>query len=467
MSFSEIAQELGLSTTWESDIDMWGRRIKLYRDYVDGNHRGDLTTRMRDMLRITGDDTDTEFNINYCNMVVQTIADRLVIGAVQAEKATDWVANLLDWNSIEALQMDVHEAVIRDGDTYVMVGYDDANEIPKLSHELAWDGDVGVIPIYDPSNTLIIAALKVWWSVHETVEDGNRVVKPRQRCNLYLPNMIYRYWYDSWELIDEARWDVGYVPLVHFRHNGRANLARGISEIAPILGLQDSLNRTLVSMTMTSELSAFGIRVAIGFPAPDKVEPGMWVEIVERDANNNPIGVSSDKQVDVRELNATPLVQYIEQADFIINQISTITRTPIARMGSDASSGESLKQREIGLVAKVKKAQIRLGEAWVWAIELAGMVSRAYGKSNIAPDDMGAVMVRWQNAEIRNDNDVVANAKQVRDDVSKREYLRLLAPVFGWDDDAIERIVTEKKQETLDMLGGLNGFGAGGRIGIN
>jgi hypothetical protein len=418
---------------------------------------------MKEMLRISGGD-DTEFNINYCNMVVQTIADRLVIGSVQSEKASDWVGAMLAWNSIESLQMDVHEAVIRDGDTFVMVGYDDVDNMPKLSHELAWDGEVGVVPIYDPSNTLIIAALKVWWAVYDTIDENNkRVVMPRQRCNLYLPDMVYKYWFDTWELIEESEWAVGYVPLVHFRHNGRANLARGISEIAPILGLQDSLNRTLVSMTMTSELSAFGIRVAIGFPAPTGVTPGMWIEVLERDADGNPIGLSNDKNVDVKELNATPLVQYIEQADFIIGQISAITRTPLARMGSDASSGESLKQREIGLVAKVKKAQVRLGEAWMWAVELAGMVSQAYGRANVAPD-LGTIVVRWANAEVRNDNDVVANARQVRDDVSKREYLRLLAPVFGWDDEAIDKIVADKRGETLDVLGAINGFGGNGRV---
>jgi len=460
--FELIAMMLGLNTTWVTDVNTWGARVLLYRQYAEGNHRANLSDNMRQMLRITG---DTEYNINYCNTIVQTMVNRLVVAGIDAEASTEWVKAMLDWNSFDVLQMDIHEAVVRDGDAYLMVGFDEDGQYPKLSVELAWDGTVGVVPIYDPSNTNIIAAVKIWWASRETVnEEGVSSIVPMRRCNLYLPNAIRRYWWDGGEFISEDEWRVGYVPLVHYRNNTRTNTWQGISEIAPALGLQDSLNSVLVSMTMASELSAFGINVAFGFKSPSTVAPGAWIQVGNEDNNGNVLPIPNDQLVDVKQLSASPLVQYIDQAHFIIDQMAMITSTPLAKMGSDNVSGESLKQREVGLLAKVKKAQTRFAEAWVWAVELAFKVSAEYSKSNIAPSNPVKLMVKWQNAEVRNDAEVIKNVLAVQNVFGEDEALRLLAPVFGLDEATVQRIIDNKQQKTLNLLNGINGFGANGRI---
>jgi hypothetical protein len=69
---------------WLVETDDWGDRVKLFRDYYDGNHRSKLTGNMKRMLRISGDAHD-QFNENYCGLVVDTYADRLLVERMQGD----------------------------------------------------------------------------------------------------------------------------------------------------------------------------------------------------------------------------------------------------------------------------------------------------------------------------------------------------------------------------------------------
>ena len=459
--FATIALELGLGSAWTSEVADWGKRVDLYRKYYDGDHRANLSARMAKMLRIT---EQKEFNINYCLPIIQTMANRLTVARIDAEDSDGWIDRLLAWSNFESLQMDIYEAAIRDGDTFLMVAFDNENDMPILAHELAWNGSTGIIPIYNPSNTEIIAAIKVWYEVRTVEKDGGVTNEPKQRVNVYYPDMVKKYWLDSWELISEDKWLVGYVPIVHFKNNARPLVQRGKSEIDNVLGLQDTLNRTLTSLTMVAELGAFPINVIIGAESPTEVEPGMFLSLTEKDAAGNSIGVSKDKQVGVTQLQAAGLVPYISQAEFIIKQMGEISSTPLQKSTSDTASGESRKQQEVGLLAKVKKAQVRFGESWVWAMELAVSVARVYAKSNKAPVAMGVPMVQWVGAEIRNDAELITNAMKVADRVSEKEFYRMIAPVYGWDDARIEQIIAEKAGEKSAFLAGLNPFGNNGMV---
>jgi hypothetical protein len=204
------------------------------------------------------------------------------------------------------------------------------------------------------------------------------------------------------------------------------------------------------------------VNVAIGFTPNGSVEPGITIVATRKDAQGNDIGLTREDFVDMKQLPASSLVPYIEQAHFIVEQMSQITRTPLAKTGGDSASGESLKQKEIGLIAKVEKAQIRLGESWAWAVELAHMVTMTYGRVNVPK--LGRCMAKWEGAQIRNDAEVIANALAVRDAIGDEAFLKLIAPVFGWDNQAVMEILANKQKSTLAMLNGLNGFGTGGRV---
>lgn len=434
---SAIAEKMGglIRSTWVADVTAWGELVALYREYAEGNHRAKLTQEMREMLRIS-DGRNDQFTLNYCDMVVQTMADRLRVASVDGDNdaATRWAADVLAFNRMDGLQMDIHDAAIRDGVTYAMVAYDNDAQMPVIVHEPAWDGEVGMIAVYDRAYKNIVAAVKVWQEVDH------------RRANIYFADRVERYSEFEGQLqqIDEqaVAWvdlnggAVG-VPVVAFMNRAKSRMTTGISELASVIPMQDALNRTLVSMVMTSELTAFQLRIALGFPPPRKVTPGMWIVIGEQ-------GLDNTQQVDARVMEQGQLVPFLNQAQFLIDQISMVSRTPLpTQMGGDNASGEAIKQREIGLLGKVERFKIKGGNAWEDVLALAARVQQAFGRAQ--PPVTTRWYAKWEQSEIRNDAEVVANAIAVREIVGDAEVLRLIAPVFDYDEVKIAALLEEKE----------------------
>lgn len=443
ISLSVIQTKLGelVQTDWAGEVQAWGELVDLYRKYADGQHRAKLTTEMRQMLRLDDVRLD-QFNANYCDLVVSTMADRLNVSSITADtdQGTEWAEALLKANRYDALMMDVHEAAIRDGDTFIMIAFNNETQTPVLVHELAFDGTEGIIPVYDITRTKLVAAVKVWtW---------NNV----DRFNIYYPDRVEKY-SASVTMMDgkvlpvvtefdlPAPWKtvngqpVG-VPLIHFKNRARSRMKTGISELAAAVPMQDALNRTVVSMVMTAELSAFPIRVAMGFQPPANLSPGMWVTIA------GPI--EKDQVVQADTMKQAELTPFINQSMFLIEQIGTVTRTPLpAFMGGDSSSGEALKQREIGLLAKVEKAQVKFGNAWEDMLMLAHRVQQAFGRQQ--PPAVERFDTRWKDAQVRNDTALIANAVAVADRIGDAWFIKTIAPVFGWSETDIQQILADKE----------------------
>lgn len=441
ISLSLIQQKLGdlVQLTWADDMQTWGELIDLYRKYADGEHRAKLTTEMRQMLRISDSRMD-QFNSNYCDLVVSTMADRLNVSTITADTptGTKWSEDVMRDNRFDALMMDVHEATIRDGDSFVMVTFDNESQMPVMVHELAFDGVEGIIPIYDRTRTEMIAAVKVWcW---------NNV----DRYNIYYPDHVEKYsatgtaaedgttQYEMKEHEPPANWAaVGQVPLIHFKNRARSRMTTGISELAAAVPMQDALNRTIVSMVMNAELTAFMNRVAKGFNPPANLTPGSWIVI------GGEGGLTKDDVAEVDVLKQGELGEFIKQALFLIEQIGTVTRTPLpAFMGGDSSSGEALKQREIGLLSKVDKAQVKIGNSWEDTLNLAHRVQQAFGRTK--PPKVERFDCRWKDAQVRNDTALIANAVLVADRIGDKWFIKTIAPVFGWSEADIEQIIKDK-----------------------
>jgi hypothetical protein len=436
---------------WLTETDDWGDRVKLFRDYYDGNHRSKLTGNMKRMLRISGDAHD-QFNENYCGLVVDTYADRLLVERMQgdSDEATDWATELMDANRFDGLQMDIHEATIRDGDTFVLLEYDNETDRVVFSHEPCWDGETGMIAVYDRRLKNILIAVKVWY---EGLDDARRV-------NFYYPDRVEKYicdesGYGMQPYVDDstdergiAEWLPGVVPVIHYRNRMRTMTQYGISELASVVPLQDALNRGLMSMVMTAELTAFLIRVAKGFEPPAEVSPGMWITIGAE-------GLSNDQVADAFTLEPGGIVPFIDQANHLIEQIATISRTPLpTTLGGDSASGEALKQRESGLLAKVRKAQVKVGNAHEDLMRMAVVLHNTFSGTRAPVSNWRCV---WRDAQVRNEAQMIQNALAVRDIVGERETLRLIAEVYGYGMGKQEEIQQEKQAQTAQAMSALAG----------
>jgi len=196
---------------------------------------------------------------------------------------------------------------------------------------------------------------------------------------------------------------------------------------------------------ITGELTGFPVRYAIGFVPPAGLAPGSWVTVAGGTA------ISNEQRVELGVMEQGSLVPFIAQAEFLIDQIGEVTRTPLFRNGaSSAASGESLKQREVKLVSKAYQYQVKAGNAFEDMIEMAGRVGAAFGST--IPPVSGRWSCKWAAAELRNDAETVANVIATREIMGDEQALRQLARVFGWDAPEVARILAAQQAARTSML---------------
>jgi hypothetical protein len=426
-----------VTENWLTEMSEAARQVKLFNDYVRGKHQARMTDEMRKMLRVPSS-TNQHFNANYCDLVIQMMNDRLRVNSIEGDSptSTGWGSELLTDNRFDALQIRVHEAMLTTGSTFVMVWYDNVAQMVRLTHEPVYDGHSGVIAVYDRNGQQMICAIKIWF-------EG-----ALKRCNFYYPDRVVRYSAgtdnsDALTFMDEQANLVGHIPLICFRNRVVGRDKNGQSELSSIIGLQDALNRVITSTLITTELASFPMFFAVGFNAPSSVYPGMIINIKDAVSNDQRISFDMTKQGE--------LVPFIEVANFLINQIAITSRTPLPGIAGDSVSGESLKQRDVHLLSKVKKFQIETGNVWEDLINLAAKTEATYGlRGELA--NYKRWYARWANPETRNDANVIDNALKLADKLTGREFLRIIAPVFEWDEAKIDRILEERLGEETGRL---------------
>ena len=511
-AISAILMGQGLVTsTWQDETREQGELVKLCRDYYNGYHRMQLTAEMKKMLNIS-DEKLERYNINYCALIIDRMADRLTVAKFEAKSADtpnpspspiatgegnpntdanlspdavdpaqEWVDELIEYNRFDGLQSDIAVAYLRDGVTFVSVQYDDKLQRECFYQEDAYDGDTGVIVVYKRGTTEIAAAIKIWYDVPPTPEqkvEGETNISLYRRVNIYYQNRVDKYYSKDGEsivAIDSTPEEVAVygnapgVPIIPFYNKG------GISELVNIIPLQDSLNSQLVDLVMAGRLTAFSIFFGVNVNVPQGLTPGMTILKNLVDSNGAVVVPQNteDAQAQAAYLNSSKLEriqggdlsQIIAGIEVIITQIGVISSTPLpGQMGGDSSSGEALKQREIGMLGKLTRAQVQIGNSWEDVIYLANAQEAVFGFH--VPPAIDHLNTRWKSAEMRNDGDVLMLYKLLNDAGYERAALRTLAQsgLANWTEDDIKQMMDEKKADVeakvTSAMGGVNGFGS-------
>lgn len=444
---------------WVAQQQTQARRVLALRGYASGSHPNALTTQMKEALRVKDGDLFPGFTDNYMDIVIQTAVDRCKVDSFDTpdEAGRQWVDDLLRDTRFDGMQTDIVEAAMLDGDTYLLVYYDNEAGRSLFSHEPAFDGESGMLVYYESAIARFPAVAMKTWAVGDD-----------QRLTVYHPDRVERYISrqgGTFEPYAEegqeavSRWatsngaPIG-LPVFHLVNRKRAGQAWGASDIEQVIPLQNALNRTLYSMIMSEELSAFMIRLAKGFEPPTSVTPGSWLKVGQAETAGGPIVPPQGSEeatalnaIKAESLEQAELAPFLDVARWLKAEISFVSRTPAPElMGGDSSSGEALKQREIGLLGRVRRFQVKAGNVFEDAVRYAARLEGVYGVYAVPPlDDLSC---RWESAALRNDTETVANATAVGDRVSKREYLRMLAPVYGWNAEKIEAILAEMDDDS-------------------
>lgn len=166
---------------------------------------------------------------------------------------------------------------------------------------------------------------------------------------------------------------LGVVPIIPLENNPSLKVG-GRSDIAPIIPIQDALNKLVMDMIIASEFASFGQRWATGIEVPKDPETGRPLSDQRFLAAVSRLWVSEDPETKFGQFNASDLGNYVKAIEMFIQHIAAITRTPphylLGQAGS-FPSGDSLAATETGLVAKVKRKMKNFAPAWEEALRLS------------------------------------------------------------------------------------------------
>lgn len=371
---------------------------------------------------------------NLCRLAVTSLSERLRLtgftraGQPDADLWADWIR--CDMDQLAAV---AHREALTLGSAFVTVWADAAGR-PSISVESARQ----VAVLRDPGSRKIVAAVKRWTTASTT------------EAVLYLPEKIVRYRAQTtgatttgFKPVETLENPLGVVPVVELRNTDRL-LGEGVSELADLIPLQDSLNKLLADLMVGSEYYARPRRWATG------------VEL-EEDEEGNPVNpfpeghrmmIAEEPDAKFGQLPAADLASYDSAIKVIVEQIEAVSGLPAHYVGITSAqppSADGLRAAEASLTARAEQRQQTFGRAWEQVARLVHAV-----RTGTDPEAVD-VRVQWADPGTR-------SMAQEADAVVKLFQSGLLPASYalarlGYTDDEVTAIRAARRAEALDQTG--------------
>ena len=344
--------------------------------------------------------------VHNCPIIVDALVERLQVTGFECEGQAEQLWEWWGKNRMDALQKIEHLAAARDGDAYLLVGWDSDKDQPTLSFEEALVDGEGVQIVYSDERNVPMLATKRWLMTTE-----GKIGKQR-RMNVYYPDRIERYLSDDdgfeggWQPYAEKgrpaveKWVDGMgeplgLPVIHFK-NKDTGYNFGTSELRDVIPLQNALNKTIIDLMAAADTTAFRIFWMMGDdPSALKVAPGSWIY-----STRPPTG---DNGAQVGYFPGEDLSNLIKLIDAMAIEIARVTRTPVSyfQVSGQRPAEGTLKQEESGLVGKIKDRQVAFGNCWEDAMALARRLANTFGGARL--DETQQISTVWADPETRNE----------------------------------------------------------------
>lgn len=486
-----LAEEMDWNNSFKAYIKGMGAKVDLYRDYERGEHRAVITNQMRKLLRLEADDSGiTDFNGNYCGIVIDKMAGRLQVSEVTTKDATvddEWLTPLLEKNDWENLQSSTFRGAVRDADSYIMID----PETLSWTAEPAYDGYSGIVGIFESGSRTPMWACKIWAESSTQKEDSATIAE--MKLVVYEPGVV-SYWkgnegagevepdevQDDMVAVDTSndvtlrganfkKFPVSKVPIVHFANRYENYSEMGESEIRAAIPLQDVYNRTLHTLTYASENAGYTKPWIKGMEMnTDGLVPGAVINLLLTDAQGNTIVEPTPEMlaflqaVQVGQIEPTDTNQFILIEDWVVRQISFVTQTPIYGVTTDGNlSGEALKQLEIGLIGKIVRFQQQNADSIRELIQLTAEVQNAFRIEGLgSAPTIESVNVIWKSPEILDVTSQIQALAQMRTSApglwSDDWYRSKIGGLLGMSQSDImkqtEEVKTQRRQAVQDRI---------------
>jgi len=467
--------------------DMGAERVEnfdLYRRFYEGDQSTELTDRLREFLETDG----VRFRENFCEPMVDMVAERLTVEGFAVEigdeeDESEASAQLVRWldrsfwraNRLDATAGVVHTVALSRAEAFGIVGWDAGREQPTFAYNAPERMKV-VYADDDPDRKLY--AVKTW----DTAEKGpsNPGGRPVVRMNVYHPDRIecwfklhgstgrggWAKWRDAavegeppaqWPRpwTDESGKPLG-VPVVHFR-NRPLGETTGRSELVNVVPMQLEINKQVLDLAAVLDNQGWAQRYVTG------------VDPTSASFVNAPgeVWVAQAKDATFGQFNNADITPILDSIEKVLSRIARRSGMPLHLLTTGAMpSGESIKASESRLVKRCRDRAVTFGNEWEDAARMAVRLAKAAGVDVPGPDDLDTVTIEvlWENPASEDEASEAATAAILQGiGVSKRTLLTRM----GFDPDQEEANRRTEADEAMAAAQrfldtGSDGIGASG-----
>ena len=382
------------------------KKIILAREYYFGDQGAKVTDRLKEFMPSLA--SGFSFSLNFISVVIQAVTEKLNVKGFDSTDTTliEWAEDVWAQNNMDAIQDDVHESTLLDGEHFVIVSWDNNQDRVRWTPVETWtSGDIGgndfgCRMFYPQADTNLdpILAVKQW---SEIDEDG----KITNFRTIYFPEKIEKWirtegdWVHRIEqekdeegnLVD-SEWPVPWtddedqplgIPVMHFLNK------RGLSEVEDVMAPQDAINKSALDTLISSDQTAFRIYVSLGWiPTTDGLAPkedrSNWAEIEPGKiiGTTRPKTEASFEAIEPPEESIRGLS---EVAQTFIIWVALTTGTPVTRVITTKliASDETLKQQEEPLNNKVALRRSLLTRPWLKCLEMSRKLQNVFGEKSV------------------------------------------------------------------------------------
>lgn len=371
--------------------------ITPFANYYAGNQRLGFAT---EKWRNAYGGIFSSFAVNYCALVVDSVAERLQVDGfrIGKEPTADKAANLI-WqrNGMDSVSDTGHAEALAHSSAYHLVWPDDEDGT-KAQITLEHAAEVFVEP--DPNNRRRRkAAIKVY-----------RDTWGFDRVQLWTPTGYYRFTVGSEdeiprrEEIMNERNPFGVVPIVPLVPHP-VSMGWPISIVQKIIPLQDAINKILADAIVMSEALALPLRYVLGWvneaDDDDPEAPGSVVKAARsaQDLLKGALLTFPEPDTKVGQLPAADTGGQVGLLRELIQNVATLSRIPFHYFlmnGGQVPSGESMYSAEAGLKWSTGRYQRHLGENHEETMSLAFRI-----EGDVAKAEERSSEVIWKSAGTR------------------------------------------------------------------
>ncbi len=384
-----MAELDALRSACRERLDQQRRRAGHYQDYYDGD--ADVPVLMNTAERQTFVRFLRESGANWAELVVNAVAERLGVEGFRFGAGSDaawliWQASHMDADS-QLVQTDA--LVCSSG--FVLVQPDETN---PTGVSITPESPLEATVLYEPGNRRRrLAGFKQFMDpLGQQTTDV-----------LILPDVIVT-WQPQARSADVAPNPAGVVVLVEVVPQPRTfKLPR--SELQSVIPIVDRIHTTIFNRLVGTDFSAFRQIWATGVKMQRDVighnDDGTEVTKLRRpyDIGADRLLINENPDGRFGALAGDPLAGYLAAVEQDIHQLAAITQTPPHYLlGSMVNlSADAIRAAEAGLVAKVSRRALFIGEAWEEVMRIAlGLVG------NPAATDVEAEVI-WHDFETRSE----------------------------------------------------------------